>query len=93
MVQKKDVVKVLKTVYDPELHMDVWTLGLIYEIVIKDKIYITMTFTTPLCPYGPMLLEMIRDALKHKLDMDTEIEITFEPPWQPSEELRAMFGV
>ena len=96
MVKQEQVVDVLKTVEDPELMMDVWTLGLIYEVKVKkDTVHIKMTFTTPMCPYGPMLLEMIEDALKEKYReiKEVKIEVVFEPPWEPSEELRAMFGV
>ena len=96
MPTKKDIVKVLRTVIDPELHMDIWNLGLIYEVSVKkDTVEIVMTFTTPLCPYGPMLLEMIEDAVKdeYKSVKKVKIDVTFDPPWTPSDELRAMFGV
>ena len=96
MVKKEDVINVLKEVEDPELQMDVWSLGLIYEVKIeKEKVNIKMTFTTPMCPYGPMLLDMIEDAVKSEIKTVkvVKIEVVFEPPWQPSEELRAMFGV
>lgn len=96
MTEKEDIVEVLKTVNDPELQMDVWNLGLIYEVQVKkDKVNIVMTFTTPMCPYGPMLLDMIEDAIKTKFKeiKTVKIDITFEPPWEPSEELRTMFGV
>jgi len=54
-----------------------------------------MTFTTPMCPYGPMLLEMIEDAIMDKTKdiKNVKIDVVFDPPWEPSEELRAMFGV
>ncbi|MCM2324842.1 MAG: metal-sulfur cluster assembly factor [Candidatus Woesearchaeota archaeon] len=96
MATKEDVMEVLKTVNDPELQMDVWTLGLIYEIEVKkESVKIIMTFTTPMCPYGPMLLDMIEDAIKTRFKeiADVKIDVTFEPPWEPSEELRMMFGV
>jgi len=96
MVTKEDIIEVLKTVEDPELFMDVWSLGLIYEInVSKTKVDILMTFTTPMCPYGPMLLDMIEDAIKEKYSSikEVKVEVTFDPPWEPSDELRAMFGV
>ena len=96
MVIKEDLVEVLKTVEDPELFMDVWTLGLIYELELKkDKVEILMTFTTPMCPYGPMLIDMIKDAItdKYKEIKDVKVDITFDPPWEHSEELRAVFGV
>ena len=96
MPAKEDIVEVLKTVNDPELNLDVWSLGLIYEIDLKkDKVNIVMTFTTPMCPYGPMLLDMIEDAIKTKYSeiKTVKIDVTFDPPWEPSEDLRTMFGV
>ena len=94
VVNKKDIINVLKTVTDPELQIDVWTLGLIYEIEIKDKnVNIKMTFTTPMCPYGPMLIDMIKSALEDKLDIEADVDVVFDPPWEPSEDLKAYFGV
>ena len=94
MVTKKDIIKVLKTVDDPEIMIDVYSLGLIYDIkVVKDVIKIKMTFTTPMCPYGPMLIDMIESAIKEKHKVNVEIEVVFDPPWEPSEDLKAAFGV
>lgn len=95
MVTKDDIIKVLKKIEDPELQLDLWTLGLIYEVKIKkDIVDIIMTFTTYACPYGPMLLEEVnKKVTAMKGIKKTNIELTFEPPWQPSEELRAMLGV
>ena len=95
MVQKESVIEVLKKVNDPELNIDVWTLGLIYNIDInEDNIKLLMTFTTPMCPYGPWLVEDIKKKLLEiKETNSVNVEITFNPPWQPNEELRAMLGV
>ncbi|MBI4438648.1 metal-sulfur cluster assembly factor [Candidatus Woesearchaeota archaeon] len=95
MATKEEVISALKTCYDPELQIDVWTLGLIYEINLPsdDKAEIKMTLTTPFCPYGPALLEDIENAVKNACDVDVDIELVFDPPWQPSEELRAMLGL
>ncbi len=94
MVTKKDIIKVLKTVDDPEIMIDVYSLGLIYDIKIeKNIVKIKMTFTTPMCPYGPMLMDMIESAIKEKHKVNVEIEIVFDPPWEPSEDLKAAFGV
>ncbi|HLC19867.1 MAG TPA: metal-sulfur cluster assembly factor [Candidatus Nanoarchaeia archaeon] len=95
MIDKEHVIETLKQVYDPEIQVDVWTLGLIYDIkIIEKKVHILMTFTTPMCPYGPMLLEEIKARVKEDTDAEeVEIEVTFEPPWQPSEDLRMMLGV
>ena len=53
MEKKEEIIEVLKKVNDPEIHIDVWTLKLIYNIDIKEEIVeIRMTFTSPMCPYG-----------------------------------------
>lgn len=95
MIQKEPVIEILKKVNDPELDIDVWTLGLIYNIDINENnVNILMTFTTPMCPYGPWLVEDIKKKLLEIKEINSvNIEITFNPPWQPNEELRAMLGV
>ena len=93
-MNKDDAITALKTVTDPELGIDVWTLGLIYDITIKkDSVHVDMTFTTPLCPYGPQLLELVRMALEQKGFSDPHVNVTFNPPWKPSEEIKEMLGM
>ena len=95
MATKEDVIEVLKKVDDPEIGIDVWTLELIYNVdVVGNNIKIKMTFTTPMCPYGPMLVEEIKARVLDIKDVkDVDVEVTFNPPWQPSEQLRATLGV
>jgi len=95
MVKKEDIIKVLKKVQDPELRIDIWTLGLVYKVEVKDnKVFIEMTFTSPMCPYGPILVENIKDAVKKVNGVkDVDIDIVFEPLWEPSDELKAMLGI
>jgi metal-sulfur cluster biosynthetic enzyme len=95
MVEKKDVINQLEKVMDPELMIDVWTLELIYDITIDENtVEILMTYTTPMCPYGPQLKEDVREHVTDLEGVNTvEIEVTFTPRWEPSDELRAMFGV
>jgi metal-sulfur cluster biosynthetic enzyme len=96
MVTKEKIIDALKTVYDPELNIDVWSLGLIYEIKIdKDLVKIKMTFTTPMCPYGPMLVVNIEETVKTSVKgvKKVKTEVVFEPMWQPPEELKAMYGI
>lgn len=74
----------LKTVYDPEFPLiDIFTLGLIYDIKIKGKdINILMTFTTPYCPMADMLKEMITNGINEILpDYKVILEVTFDPMW------------
>ena len=95
METEEQVIEVLKKVNDPELQLDVYTLGLIYEVnaINKKNVYIKMTFTSPSCPYGPMLVQEINQRIEDELGMKSEIEITFSPPWQPSDELRSILGI
>jgi len=95
MVTKEQVIEALKECRDPELGLDVWTLGLIYHIgVNRDVVYIHMTFTAPFCPYGSSLVEMVREKVKAiKGVRDVEIAVVFDPPWKPSEEVRLLLGL
>lgn len=86
------VIDILKTCNDPELGLDVWTLGLIYDIHVKDKTTITMTLTSPLCPYGPMIIDEMETKL-NELGKEVVIDVVFSPLWQPDEELREMLGM
>jgi len=57
-ISKSDCVEMFQNYVDPELGIDVWTLGLIYEYEVKgDNVDVKMTFTTPLCPFGPQMVE------------------------------------
>ena len=95
MVVEKEVSDVLRTCVDPELNLDVVTLGLIRKIVIKkDVVHVTMTLTTPHCPYGGLILSQVEHAVKSlKGVKDCKIKLVFEPAWEPSEELKAMLGI
>jgi metal-sulfur cluster biosynthetic enzyme len=92
-IAKDDIVKALKTVEDPEIHIDVYTLGLIYNIDINDAgIDILMTLTTPFCPYGNQIVQSVEKALK-PFGVEVRVEITFEPEWEPPEDVRIALGI
>lgn len=95
MITKEELIEdVFKKYVDPELGIDIWTLGLVYNVDInEDKVKILLTFTSPLCPYGPQMVEELKEMILNKRAQEVEIEITFEPPWQPSEELKEMMGM
>jgi metal-sulfur cluster biosynthetic enzyme len=95
MVSEEQVLDALKLVEDPELHLDIVTLELIRKITIDDaSILVSLTLTTPACPYGPLLLEQVRSAVE-KLDTSKKavVSVTFDPPWKPSEKLKALMGL
>jgi len=93
--EQSEIEKALKTVEDPELHIDVVTLGLIYDIKEENKdIKITMTFTSPMCPYGPQLMQAVKKKVQEvKPKSKVDIELTFEPVWQPTEEVKTLLGL
>ena len=95
MATNEDIMNVLKSVNDPELSIDIVTLELIYNVNVEnDNVKIKMTFTSPMCPYGPMLVEEIKAKVNQLNGVkEVNIEVVFDPPWQPSEELRATLGV
>ncbi len=95
IVTDAQVREVLKLVEDPELHIDIITLELVYGVAIDNgNVVVTMTLTTPACPYGPMLIEFVKLAVKKIPGVHTvEVKVTFEPLWQPSDDLKAMMGL
>ena len=94
MLTKEQIIAALQTVKDPEVSLDVWTMGLIYTLDIQgDTVKILMTYTTPFCPWGPELKESIKNALLPLGAKTVDIEVTFDPPYKMPEELRAMLGI
>lgn len=94
-ITEVQVREMLKSVEDPELHMDIITLELVYGIKIEgSKVQVTMTLTSPGCPYGPFLLELVKSAVRKIPGVENvEVVLTFEPMWQPSDDLKAMMGL
>lgn len=84
-VTKEDIISALKTVYDPEISVNIWDLGLIYDIAINpDDVVITMTFTSPTCPMMEELLENVRMAASVAAQMPVRVELVWDPPWDIS---------
>jgi metal-sulfur cluster biosynthetic enzyme len=82
---KKKIIEVLEGVIDPEVGIDVYNLGLIYNIEVVDerRVKISMGLTTALCPLAYTLPLMIIDQLKEKLNIDADVDIVYDPPWTP----------
>jgi len=93
------IVKVLKTIFDPEIPVDIYELGLIYDVFVNEdrEVKILMTLTTPNCPVAETLPLEVQDKVKSiKLVEDAEVEITFDPPWSQdlmSEEAKLELGM
>jgi len=84
---EKEIIEVLKAVFDPEIPVDIYELGLIYEVNVGDdaNIHILMTLTSPSCPVAESLPVEVEDRVKELSKViDCKVEIVFEPPWDKS---------
>jgi len=92
------IVEVLKTVYDPEIPVDIWNLGMIYRIDVNDDgaVDIDMTFTAPSCPAADFILEDVRTKVESVEGVKSAtVNLVFEPAWDQSmmsEEARVDLG-
>ena len=85
---EEQVLDMLKTVFDPEIGINVVDLGLIYGIDVPDdhSVKVQFTLTSPACPVGPMLMAQIEQAASAVDGVDeVETELVFSPPWDPRE--------
>ena len=93
------IVRVLKTIFDPEIPVDIYELGLIYDVFVNEdyNVKILMTLTTPNCPVAETLPLEVEEKVKSINEVkDAEVEITFDPPWSQdlmSEEAKLELGM
>ena len=96
---KEDIIRALKAVQDPELFMNVYELGLIYDIQQKENgdVFILMTLTSPMCPIAGEMPKMAATAVSTVPGVGvTTVELTFDPPWtidRLSDEIKLMMGI
>ncbi len=95
---KKKIVTALKEIFDPEMDISIWDLGLIYEVAFKKgKVEIKMTLTAPGCPFMSQLTDQVKEKVA-KLEgvEEVEVKLVFDPPWSPdrmTEEGRKKLGI
>ncbi len=95
---ENEILKVIKEIYDPEIPVNIYDLGLIYEIDVDeyDNVDIKMTLTAPNCPVADSMPNEVKEKVKAiKGTNKVNIEMTFEPPWEAkmmSEEAKLMLG-
>ena len=92
-----DIRDVLRNVVDPELHMNIVDLGLIYKVEQKEHIvHVDMTLTSPGCPFGPYILHQVKENLLTMQGVeDSVVQVVWEPMWSPemmTEEARLELG-
>ena len=85
-VQRQDIIDVLKKIYDPEIPVNIWDMGLIYDIDIRDDIIVLqMTFTSPTCPMMEELLAQVHDGVRAiSGDTPVRVDLVWNPPWDLS---------
>jgi FeS assembly SUF system protein len=98
MELEEAIVRMLKTVYDPEIPVNVYDLGLIYDVDIDDarRVVITMTLTAPACPAADYIVEDVQMKVESVPGIrSVEVKLVFEPAWHPdrmSEEAKLELG-
>ena len=98
VVDEAHVWHALRSVYDPEIPVNIADLGLIYAVRVEDdKVDIDMTLTAPGCGMGPVLIEEVKDRVRQVPNLiDVEVALVFEPPWSRdmmTEEAQLELGV
>lgn len=94
-----EIIEILKTIYDPEIPVDIYELGLIYDVFVKNDnkdVKIVMTLTTPNCPVAETLPVEVEEKIKAIEGVENVmVELTFDPPWHQdlmSEEAKLTLG-
>ena len=95
---QEQVVEALRDVFDPEIPVNVWDLGLIYDIAVtKGNVYVQMTLTAPGCGMGPYIAQQAEWRIAEVEGVeDVEVEMVFDPPWNPeliTEEGKKLLGL
>ena len=83
---KEKVITEIKKIYDPEIPVNIYELGLIYDIKIKDKdVQVKMTLTTPNCPVAESLPKEVKDSIMDLKDVNkVDLDLVWDPPWDKS---------
>lgn len=94
-MDKENITEKLKTVKDPELGIDIVSLGLVRNVSIDDDgVEVLMTLTSPFCPFADELIQNVETAVgKLPGAGDVRVEITFDPPWEPPQEVKDALGL
>ena len=83
---KEKVIAEIKKIYDPEIPVNIYELGLIYDVSVKEKkVKVKMTLTTPNCPVAESLPKEVKDSIMEIKEVDkVDLDLVWEPPWDKS---------
>lgn len=98
MVTMEEIVKALKECYDPEIPVNVWDLGLIYDVNVDvDKVHVKMTLTAPGCPMHTFISQEVKEKLQSISGVkEATVEVVWNPPWSPDKmkpEAKVQLGI
>ncbi len=89
MLTGEQVMEALKPIVDPEIRLSIVDLGLIYGVDFEDdgkKLTVRLTLTSPMCPYGPMLISQVQDVISCLPGIaEAKVSLVWDPPWNPRE--------
>jgi FeS assembly SUF system protein len=83
---RDEVIKILQDIYDPEIPVNIYELGLIYEVNVNDdaNVHVLMTLTSPMCPVAESLPPEVEEKVAEVDGVDSAtVEVTWDPPWEP----------
>jgi FeS assembly SUF system protein len=94
----EEIVKALKECYDPEIPVNVWDLGLIYDVAVDgEKVHVKMTLTAPGCPMHTFISQEVKEKLQSINGVkEAVVEVVWDPPWSPdkmSPEAKVQLGI
>jgi len=98
LVTMEDIMKALKECYDPEIPVNVWDLGLIYDVAVDgDKVHVKMTLTAPGCPMHSFISREVKEKIQSVSGVkEATVEVVWDPPWSPdkmSQEAKTQLGM
>jgi len=98
LVTMEEIVKALKECYDPEIPVNVWDLGLIYDVSVDgEKVHVKMTLTAPGCPMHTFISQEVKEKLRSVSGVkEATVEVVWDPPWSPdkmSPQAKAQLGI
>ncbi len=101
-INEEDILNSLREIIDPELDIDIVTLGLIRKVEagewvddfnMYESLKVTMTLTSPMCPFADSIIEQVETRLQAINNGEGEVELSFDPPWEPSEEIKMLLNI
>ncbi len=86
MELKEKIIEEIKKIYDPEIPVNIYELGLIYDVTVKEKnVSVKMTLTTPNCPVAESLPNEVKNSIKEIKEVkEVDLDLVWEPPWDKS---------